>query len=133
MPDFCTCTHPNAGECIGGPVCPCACHRSMASAWQIASAGPREPLEDLHQQIAQVREQVREGTAEIQRLLSMLAYVAHCLDVSNFSVKDRDYVASIAGYITKRIPATEITDAFVSEQTIERLYDAVEANLAEEE
>lgn len=72
--------------------------------------GPKQPLD--------------EKDAEIARLRSMLAYVARCLSVSDFCVDDRDYVASLATYINKRIPATELTDTYISEQTLQRLYGA---------
>lgn len=74
--------------------------------------GPRQPLDELH--------------AENERLRGMLAYVARCLKGSDFAVApDREYAASLAEYIEKRIPATELTDEFVSGQIMDRLYDEV--------
>lgn len=95
--------------------------------------GPKQPLEEKQAEIERLYKQMKERDAEIQRQRSMLAYVARCLSVSDFCVVDRDYVASLATYINERIPATEITDTYISEQTMERLYDAVQASLDEQE
>jgi hypothetical protein len=72
------------------------------------------------------REPLDEKDAEIERLRGMLAYIVRCLRGSDFAACDQDYVASLVSYIEKRIPPVEISEALVSEQTMERLYDAVQ-------
>lgn len=64
MTDFCTCTHPDAGQCGSGPVCPCACHRSMAAAWQTPQ-GPRQPLDELAQ-LRQENERLQKRIAALE-------------------------------------------------------------------
>lgn len=120
---MCNCTSDDPFECDARReryACACSCHRRWKPPVASNSTpGPKQPLD--------------EKDAEIQRLRSMLAYVARCLSVSDFCVDDRDYVASLARYINERIPPTKITDTYISEQTMERLYEAVQLSLDEKE